>query len=521
MGRLSRLYPFVFLVLPLLSAVNRHPGQTAIGDLAITSVALLAAGAVVYTLLVFALPASKRGDLPPLVLLVLVLWFYAYPRLFDWISERTGVSVIALMLLASAFTAAGCWTLARRPRLLEVATRFLMLTGALAGGWSTVGILLDQVRAEDAIHQSALARDLSRAIPVGGPSAWGRMAARRDIYLILLDEHASGQVLDRHFGYDHRIFEDSLRRLGFTIPQVVRSNYAYTLLSLPSLLNFSYVTRLAGELGTESKDPTLLNFLLENNRTVAFLERQGYQFVFVPSGWWLATSHNRHADVQVGIWQGHDIARVLTCTYFRRIWTDITALKLLHIDFRGDVPYIRNTFAVLKRLGGRGATPKFVFAHVLSPHGPDVFGPGCRPSRDVLARARGAKVAYINQVECVDSLVLDLVTSLLRTSPVPPIILLQGDHGSVTQLEASPPRTARAVSRSQAWERFNTFGAYYVPDAGDTMFTRHVTVVNVLRNVLVHYFGAQLPRAPDTSYFSLDGRPYDFVRIDPRWLESP
>jgi len=45
-----------------------------------------------------------------------------------------------------------------------------------------------------------------------------------------------------------------------------------------------------------------------------------------------------------------------------------------------------------------------------------------------------------------------------------------------------------------------------------------VTVVNVLGNVLRHYFGAALPKEPDTQYMSVEDAPFDFRRSDPAWL---
>jgi hypothetical protein len=45
-----------------------------------------------------------------------------------------------------------------------------------------------------------------------------------------------------------------------------------------------------------------------------------------------------------------------------------------------------------------------------------------------------------------------------------------------------------------------------------------VTVVNVMGNVLRHYFGARLPREPDVQYLSLERAPFDFRRVDPAWL---
>ena len=45
-----------------------------------------------------------------------------------------------------------------------------------------------------------------------------------------------------------------------------------------------------------------------------------------------------------------------------------------------------------------------------------------------------------------------------------------------------------------------------------------MTVVNVLGNVLRYYFGAHLPRAGDEQYISPALSPYNFVRVDGRWL---
>ena len=73
-----------------------------------------------------------------------------------------------------------------------------------------------------------------------------------------------------------------------------------------------------------------------------------------------------------------------------------------------------------------------------------------------------------------------------------------------------PPAAAR--------ERVGAFGAYYLPDSGAKAFGDTVTVVNVLGNVLRHYFRADLPRAGDEQYISLADSPYEFRRVDARWL---
>jgi hypothetical protein len=120
-------------------------------------------------------------------------------------------------------------------------------------------------------------------------------------------------------------------------------------------------------------------------------------------------------------------------------------------------------------------------------------------------------------VECLDSLLLGLVTSLIQHSSPAPIILLQGDHGS-NLLDYSSARSAAEVSSDQSRERFGAFGGYYVPGGGSRLFADSVTVVNVMAKVLGYYFNADIRPAPDNLYMSLERSPYRFAQVDPASL---
>ena len=159
--------------------------------------------------------------------------------------------------------------------------------------------------------------------------------------------------------------------------------------------------------------------------------------------------------------------------------------------------------------------PTFTFAHILKPHDPYVFDRSCgvmerRPDVDEIG-------PYVEQVQCINRLVLATVREILRRSTVPPIILLQGDHGTST-FGATGYDDPADVPAAAARERFGAFGAYYLPDGGAKAFGDTVTVVNVLGNVLRYYFGARLPRAADDQYMSPANFPYEFRRLDARWL---
>ena len=110
-------------------------------------------------------------------------------------------------------------------------------------------------------------------------------------------------------------------------------------------------------------------------------------------------------------------------------------------------------------------------------------------------------------------MVLDLVTTLLRTSELPPVILLQGDHGSKTLLPYKD-RGPENITLAAGKERLGAFGAYYLPDHGSEVFGDSVTIVNVMGNVLRFYLGADLPREPDDMYLSVHRAPFAFKHVD-------
>jgi len=509
--RVTKLYPYFFASLPVLYFAANNPDQFEFGDLALLLGIVLAGCALIYAV---ATPlAWRRGPagLPALVALLGVLWFFGYPRVAGLLSGAAVHPPHRILIPAGvAVSAALLWWLGRRRPLLEGMGRLLTLTGALIVGWSIFQIGAARVRARNVIAHSALAGELAR--PIEGPAAVS--GPRRDIYVIVLDEYANSDVLRERFGYDNRPFEDSLRALGFHVPRLVRSNYAHTLLSLPSMLNSAHLDGLEHELGPKSQHPALPNFLLDHNRVARYLGARGYRYVFFPSQWWYSTTESSVADSVFRPWTGFDLMRALSGGELGRTVKGMSVLRYFDRDHRWEADHARLTLeglAALPRAGG----PVFAFAHMLKPHDPYVFDRECK----TLGRQKEVDdvAPYLEQVECVNRLLLGTVREILRASKVPPIIILQGDHGTKL-LGATGYRRAGDVPPAAARERFGAFGAYYLPDGGAAAFGDTVTVVNVLGNVLRYYFEARLPRAGDEQYISPAKYPYAFRRVDARWL---
>jgi hypothetical protein len=512
-GRAPPLYPFLFAVLPLLNVLARSPGGSDLSDMGLMIAVMLGACAVLYGLVLL----LGRGRLPKtvaaLTVFLAIVWFYSYSAVARWAQTvLPGGAGWVIVAGAMALTAGVAWRLTRRPAALGRVTTFLALTGTLAAGWMLTRAMLHGIRTREVVAQSALAHQLARRLPMPPADVARDQAPQRDIYLIVLDEYANSAVLRERFGFDNKAFEDSLARLGFTIPRVIRSNYVHTLLSLPSLVNFSHLSRLTDEVGAHETDPTLPNYLVENNRAATFLKGRGYRFLFFPSQWWISTRHNRNADSEFQAWQGFDPARDATRTDLRRWFVRMTALPS---DHSYDADHVKRTFEGLRQVPSI-AEPTFAFAHVLNPHLPVVFDAGNCPALRGRSPGSGApdrQVGYIRQVQCLNHLVLGLVTGLIQGSSPAPIILLVGDHGT-NSLRYSSAKSAETVTPAQARERFGAFGAFHLPAGGGRLFADSVTLVNVIPKVLNYYFGAGIPLAPDSLYMSLEQTPYLFAPVD-------
>jgi hypothetical protein len=96
---------------------------------------------------------------------------------------------------------------------------------------------------------------------------------------------------------------------------------------------------------------------------------------------------------------------------------------------------------------------------------------------------------------------LATVRRILARSRIPPVILLQGDHGTDFLRWANPAHVR---------ERSGAFGAYYLPDGGARSWPDTVTPVNLFRLVFDTYFGTDLPLLSNAVYPSTESAPYVF-----------
>jgi hypothetical protein len=138
--------------------------------------------------------------------------------------------------------------------------------------------------------------------------------------------------------------------------------------------------------------------------------------------------------------------------------------------------------------------PKFVFAHLVIPHWPHVFGPNGESVHDQPDSATG----YRNQVIFINKQIIPILENILSKSSTPPVIIIQGDHGSIIE---SPER------------RMSILNAYYLPAGGESALYENISPVNSFRVVLNEIFGDNAPLLDDKSYYSIYADPYNYQII--------
>jgi len=338
-----------------------------------------------------------------------------------------------------------------------------------------------------------------------------------NIYYIILDGYSRADNLKELYGYDNAPFIDYLKAKGFFVASQARSNYAHTQLSLASSLNMAQLTDLAAAVGRDYIRAKPLYKMIRHSRVQSFVKALGYRFVAFSSGYDMTEISS--AD------------EYLLAPQQRSEFVDgLLSLTPVESDESRGAAHRRRVLYAFDKMPelARSAQPCFVFAHILGPHPPFVFGPDGGPvdvgryygieTGSKIIRPGGltrkeAMRAYIDQVIFINSKVETLVDRLTSESAVPPIILLQGDHGGDSFLNRADPND------TYMQDRMCILSAYYLPGASQALYDT-ITPVNSFRVVFNQYFGTSLPMLPDRSYFSNFAKTYDFFDVTDR-IGSP
>lgn len=343
-----------------------------------------------------------------------------------------------------------------------------------------------------------------------------------DIYFIVLDGYARSDVMKELFDFDNAPFLDRLERRGFFIARNSTSNYCQTRLSLASTLNAEY---LDGLMDLSSPDLLPITDLIRDNLVRKSLRPLGYRFVSFSTGF--EPTDFPDSDIFYQPRPGNpEFSQILLEMTPVDAWRSRVNKSDRYSAQRDRVLFLLDRLPEVASIQG----PTFTFAHLLAPHPPFIFGPNgedvsprWEARQDGRAQRTHAerfgtpeyfRAGYRDESAFLTARVERAVERILASSPEPPIIVLQSDHGS--WLRYHPDDAEKTDLR----ERFGILNGIYTAGRQIPGLTDSMTSVNTFRALLREVIGADLPPLNERNYFSPFHSPLVFTDVTDR-LHSP
>ncbi|MCP4566761.1 MAG: sulfatase-like hydrolase/transferase [FCB group bacterium] len=340
-----------------------------------------------------------------------------------------------------------------------------------------------------------------------------------DIYYIVMDAYGRQDILKSIYDVDNSEFIAFLRERGFYVADSSYSNYTVTVKSLAATMNLDYVQNI-GDFAPDLHDNVPLARRLWNNEVFMQLENLGYTTVaFTPTG--SSYTESMDADVTLQSSGGR--------TEFQNILMSTLPLPLfLSQDLSGDEAHRRMVLYKMEKIPKitEAPSPKFVFAHVFSPHKPFVFDPDGEPNKKIKPEDVGDNApkslsyqgqyidCYTDQVTFITKRLRQTITEILELNQEnPPIIIIQGDHGPRSGMDWFD------VKKTNLKEVFSILNAMYLPGVEyDQVLNNDLSSINTFRIIFNEYFKTNYEMLPNLHYYTTAYSPFDLQPIKPEQL---
>jgi hypothetical protein len=489
------LYPLLLVAYPVLALVGSNINEV---EPSVLWRPLIVLVLIALILLVIFQLVSRDWQRAAVALSILIFLFFTYGHVYLYLKkiEIGGFILGRHRQMVPAWVGMGIlgiWWAVRKLRNPQSVTPILNLVSIFLlvyPSFQIVSYTLKREKTERAALADAQAKGSS--LPLGYAP---------DIYYVILDAYGRQDVLQEMFGYDNTPFLQSLEYKGFYVANCSQSNYGQTMLSLTSSLNFDYLDSLTSSLTPNTDTRAPLRALGQFNNVRKFLVSQGYNIVSFATNFPVSEWKNANYFLRPPPQGMNDFEIMLAQTSVWRVPMDMTDEPP---EKKSAVWYRRRTLFALDQLEKTVPEipgPKFVFAHLVIPHHPFVFGPNGEELNSIEAGVppfEEYKVKYPDQVTYINKRITAIVDLILRTSPNPPIIVIQGDHG---------PAPFDVIER-----RMKNLNAYYFPDNDEGLYPT-ITPVNTFRLILNKYFGQNYPMLEDRAFFSEYDIPYNYVEV--------
>jgi hypothetical protein len=348
---------------------------------------------------------------------------------------------------------------------------------------------------------------------------------RPNIVHIVLDGYSRADVLRDLYGFDNSGFIQSLRSMGFVVPDRTTTAYSQTLVSMNAIFSLDYVNRRVTELAKDHDEEEMrliLNRDMQESPLLNSLRSLGYRLINV-EGLYRGV-HLENADHLIS-----ESDERFGVSYYEKELMRLTPIhRILERLALEDATYTRVRFALDKHGYRKFRTPFFVYNHIVAPHPPfnisadgkwraslsDMADGGNRLEADA-AWYEQYRSGYVEKLRYTNKALLEKVKFLLSDVPDPKIIVLHSDHGGGMMLDMN------AKSRTCLKERMSAFLAVYASNRDlASEIPDQINLVNLYRILLHKAFGADTPPLLARSYFSPWVEPAAFEDVTTAELET-
>jgi hypothetical protein len=491
------VYVLLLAAFPVLYFYAYNVAETTFEEAALPLALSLAGAMVLWALLTLILRNARKAGLGTVLFLV---FFFTYGRFCDGLGSL-GVFVPkhAYLLSGMLFVWGYCiYFISRAKRDFRTTTTVLNVVAV-----ALIAINLFNI----ASYQIKLAR-LSAGTPEESPaqspaaSNLTNLDTLPDIYFIIIDEYAHPDTMKEWYDYDNSEFIDSLEEKGVFVASESRTRAMMTAQCLAQVLNMEYLTPgwdWSAEVKNYVEHETNVEYYrayiwndvnfrkIAYNAAADFLRAQGYQYIAI-AHWGGTGKWNSYLKDNADLYFNYsETGGARWTSEFQKMFWNTTMLRPFYIHLIGsqyEIYYKSSVLAgldCLKQIPSVSG-PKFIYAHFWCPHQPYVFSANGEYIAPVNHQNAADKQFYLGQYIFISAEMEKVIDDLLEKSEIPPIIILQSDHGQ-------RPHHPGIVIGGDEWHKI--LNAMYLPGVDYSELRDSISPVNTFRLIFNHYFGAE------------------------------
>ncbi len=494
---IKAFYPILLGIYPAIALITENISQMRFQDGVRTLILAIIFSLAIFIVFHFLI---KDGTKASLMCTWFFLFFFTYGHVYDALE---GLSISSIVIGRHRFLfpihllifVIGGWWLYKHTRGLESFRRMFNII-------SIVLLIIPIVRIglfESKRSRSTFPENITASSDAIQPLT--SIGNSPDVYYIILDSYSRQDMLLQYYDLDISGFVNQLETMGFYVVPCSQSNYGVTDLSLTTSLNLDYIQDVI-PVDVENQSGWIsLGEPIRHSLVRQMLTGLGYKTVAFETGvWWseiqdadyFYKKSNQGIGFTSNFWQPNEFEILFIRTTILRVVDEMGKAWLgdfFQAPERGHYEYVLYTLDELKNVPDIPGK-KFIFVHLMAPHAPFVFS----PDGDFVF-SETADPGFPNEIVFLNSQLIPLVQSIIENSSVPPIIILQSDHGLDNEV------------------RLANFIAIHFPSPAESTLYPTLTPVNIFRLVFNEYFGQDYPLLPDASYQSTYDNYYDFTEV--------